>query len=218
MIRVFLPAAVWLFICLSPVAGFPQNDIGADAVNGTAVQLVEGLHALLLESMKAGDRASCRERFEMLEPYIMKSFDFPLISRIVLGRWWKKMDLEKRKEFIDAFSRMTVATYADRFDSWSGEVFKTVRAGLDSRGHMRVETVLVKKGGEEISLDYGCRREGGRWKIVSVSAKGVNDLSVKRADYSSFLRGHTVDELISRLEEHVRKCVPAGTEERRQAE
>ncbi len=183
--------------------------VATSSDNQTAVQVVEGLHKLLLESMQAGDKTTCAQRYERLRPYILKSFDFPLIARIILGRYWRKMDEEKRQHFIGAFSNMTIATYAERFDSFSGESFKTLGAGLDQRGHLRIRTVLIKKNGEEISLDYTCRKAGDQWRIVAVSANGVNDLSLKRADYTSFLKDHTIDELIEKIEDQYEKCVPA---------
>ena len=206
MKRWLLCFGIWIFSFLAAAAVFAEPDAPAVSANSTAVNVVEGLHDLLIKSMKAGKSDSCPDRYHMLEPYILNAFDFPLISRIVLGRCWKKMDKAKRQKFVDTFSRMTVATYAEQFDSYSGESFKTLDAGPDKRGHFRVKTVLVKKNGEEISLDYTCTDTGDRWKIVSVSAKGVNDLSLKRADYSSFLKKHNVDELISKLEEKAQKC------------
>ncbi len=209
MRSIVLSLAVFIILGLSLVSdrAFSQTGVLEEASNTTAVQVVEGLHALLIKSMKAGKEESCPKRFKMLESYILGSFDFPLISRIVLGRHWKKLDADKRNTFIHSFARMTIATYASRFDSWSGESFKTIYSGPDERGHMKVETVLVKSNGERISLDYTCRQDNGRWKIVAVAARGVNDLSVKRAAYASFLKDHTIDQLIAKLDAYTQKCV-----------
>ncbi len=176
--------------------------------NESAIQVVEKFHLLLLESMKMGDNATCAQRYKLLAPYIKDHFDFPFISRIVLGRrHWKKMDQDTKRRFIDAFAKMTIATYAKRFDSYSGERFETVSSGSDKRGHFVVEAVLIKPDNEKIGFRYICRKVGNRWKIVSVSAKGVNDLSVKRADYNNFLKKHSVDELIYWLVAQSEKCL-----------
>ncbi len=196
-----------LVLTLADASVFSKIGTKEGAANVTAAKVVEGLHSLLIESMKAGTKKSCSDRFTMLKPYILDSFDFPLISRIVLGRHWRDMDEKKRQEFVDAFAHMTIATYASRFDSWSGESFRTIYAGPDERGHVKVETVLVKSDGDRISLDYTCRQKDGKWKIVAVAARGVNDLSVKRAAYASFLKNHSIDELIARLDEYTSKCI-----------
>ncbi len=185
--------------------------------NETAIEVIEKLHGLLIRSMKMGDNTTCQERFKFLSSFIKNSFDFPTICRIVLGRGhWKKMDKETRKRFIEAFSDMTVATYARRFDSYSGERFRTQGARLDSRGHYIVDAVLIKANGDKIDFKYVCRKVGQDWKIVSVSARGVNDLSVKRADYNAFLKKHTITELIEKLHEQADRCL--GKRDRRQGE
>ncbi len=179
-----------------------------DSSNVTATTLVEEFHNLLIKSMKMGDKSTCSERFHFLSPFIEKGFDFALISRIVLGRrHWKQMDEKTREKFIEAFTKMTVATYARRFDSYSGQRFETVGSKPDQRGHYIVDAVLIKKDGDRIDFRYICKKVNGTWKIVSVSAKGVNDLSVKRADYNSFLKKHSIQELIEKLIEKAGLCL-----------
>ncbi len=176
--------------------------------NVTATKLVEEFHKLLIRSMKMGNNSTCTERFHFLAPFIEKGFDFGLISKIVLGRrHWKQMDEKTKEKFIKAFTKMTVATYARRFDSYSGQRFETVGAKLDRRGHQIVDAVLIKKDGDRIDFRYICKKVNGTWKIVSVSAKGVNDLSVKRADYNSFLKKHSIYELIEKLTEKAQLCL-----------
>ena len=181
---------------------------GDDNATKAATLVVEGLHQRLIESMKMGKAGKgCIERYKFLEDYVSSAFDFPTICRIVLGRrHWKDIDSEKKMAFINTFSRMTVATYALRFDSYSGQSFKTKGAIMNKRGHVLVDASLVKKDGQEIDFKYLLRNTKKGWKIVSVSAKGVNDLSVKRADYNAFLKGHSIDELIKKLDEKAKKC------------
>ncbi len=178
------------------------------AANVTAPEMIDSLHRLLIKSMKLGERVPCTKRYRLLAPHIKNMFDFPLISRLVLGRkHWKQMDKETKKRFISAFTSMTIATYAKRFDSYSGQHFKTISSHVNRHGHMIVKAVLIKSNGDKIDFTYICRKTGTGWKIVSVSAKGVNDLSVKRADYNNFLKGHSIDELIAKLEEQSKGCL-----------
>ena len=179
-----------------------------EASNVTAVQVVDRLHEALIKAMKMGDKSSCQERFQLLAPVIQKSFDFETISRIVLGRrHWRSLDEQTRDKFVKAFAQMTVATYAQRFKDYSGEKFETAEAKLDPRGYCLVKAFLIKKDGEKIDFEYICKKVNGGWKIVSVSARGVNDLSLKRADYNNFLKKHTVEDLIKLLEAQAGRCL-----------
>ncbi len=173
-----------------------------------AVAVVEGLHDLLIKSMKSGHTTTCKERYELLYKYIKDNFDFSTIARLVLGRnKWSNMTKEEKSDFINAFIEMTVSTYASRFDSFSGEKFKITGFNKSKRGHLIVSAVLIKKDKEEIEFKYILRKTDGKWKIVSVSAKGVNDLSVKRADYKAFLKEHSIKELIKKIREKALICL-----------
>ncbi len=170
-------------------------------------ECVNSLHEALIRAMKLGDKVPCSRRYTVLEPVIKDLFDFPLTSRLVLGRYWKGLDQEKRRQFINAFAAMSTATYADRFSGYSGEKFKTVDTVMIKKHRTLVKTLLITSKGEEIPLDYSCVLSGNTWKIVTVTAKGVNDLAIKRSEYTSFLKDKSIDQLISFLKEQAQRCV-----------
>ncbi len=173
-----------------------------------AALVVERLHSALLGIMKAGQKgATCRQRYAQIEGVVTEVFDFPLISRIVLGRAWKGLSKEEKERFIAAFSSMSIATYAKRFKSWNGERFETRQTVPSRRGRLKVKTVLIKADGDEVELDYLMHPTPRGYKIVSVIAMGVSDLSLKRVEYAFYLKTHTIDELIARLEEQANECV-----------
>ncbi len=173
-------------------------------------ECVNRLHEALIKAMKLGGEVPCSRRYAVLEPVIKDLFDFPLTSRLVLGRYWKGLDQEKRRKFVNAFATMSTATYADRFREYSGEKFKTVDTIMIKKHRALVKTLLITSKGEEIPLDYSCVLSGNTWKIVTVTAKGVNDLAIKRAEYTNFLKDRSIDQLISFLEEQAQRC--AGTQ------
>ncbi len=181
---------------------------GQDQDQSQAKAVVERLHKGLIEIMKAANRgASCRERLSMIEPVVKEVFDFPLISKIVLGRAWKGLSREEKRRFIEAFSAMSAATYAKRFKAWKGERFETIETLPARRGRIKVKTLLIKPDGDEVELDYLLHRTSRGPKIVSVIAMGVSDLSLKRVEYAFYLKTHSIDQLISRLEEQADECI-----------
>lgn len=167
---------------------------------------VDMLHQVLIQAMKLGETSTCTRRYKFLEPALNSLFNFHLTCRLVLGRHWKKLTPDKKKEFVKAFSAMSIATYADRFNDYGNEKFVITGAKQVKRNRVVVKTVLVTSKGEEIPLDYTCVKKGGIWKIVTVTAKGVNDLALKRAEYISFLKKKNINALITFLEEQAEKC------------
>ena len=65
---------------------------------------------------------------------------------------------------IEILSTLIVATYADRFDSFSGQRFVT-DAVQPARSGVVVQTRLVRSNGESVTLDY-FMRDGKVFNVV----------------------------------------------------
>ena len=181
---------------LAPVIAFAAD---------TAAKVVDGLHAELLIVMQQAKKFGYAGRYQRLAPTVTASYDFPYISKVVVGRYWKSFTAEQKSQFIEIFSKLSIATYANRFDGYSGERFKTISEEELKRGHRLVETVLIKANGEEIELDYILHRNNDQWRIINVIAEGVSDLSLKRADYTSYLKKKGFDGLLQKLTEKIQQ-------------
>jgi phospholipid transport system substrate-binding protein len=173
------------------------------AAADTATKVVEGLHAELLFVMKQAKKLGYTGRYQRLAPTVIASYDFPYISKVVVGRYWRSFTAEQKSQFIRVFSKLSIATYANRFDGYSGERFKTISGEELRRGHRLIKTVLIKANGEEIELDYILHQNNDQWRIINVIAEGVSDLSLKRADYTSYIRKNGFDALLRKLNEKI---------------
>ena len=168
-----------------------------------AIDVVENLHKTLLLAMTEGKEIGYQGRYDRLAPVITAGFDMPFIAKIVLGRFWETFDNEQRSTFVETFSRLSIATYAANFDTYSGERFKVISEKEASGGRILVQTQLIKSDGGQVQLDYLLHRVGSQWRIINVVADGVSDLALKRADYTSFLKSNGLDPLLIKLNEKI---------------
>ena len=164
---------------------------------------VEAFHDELLSSMRSGSGFAART--DALRDPVSGFFDVATISRISLGRTWRELDAESRAEFSGLLERLIVATYANRFDVYSGQSFHTLSAQPARRGWV-VRTELERSGGERIALDYYFR-DGAVFDVV---ADGVSDLSLRRADYNSIVKSEGFDALLAHLRRKIDEHVPQG--------
>jgi phospholipid transport system substrate-binding protein len=153
--------------------------------------------------MKDGAKIGYQGRYEQLAPVIKSSFDMPFVSKTVLGKYWETFNNEQRSRFIEAFTQLSIATYAANFDRYSGERFKTISQKQVSGGRILVQSQLIKSNGGQVQLDYLLHPTGGQWRIVNIIAEGVSDLALKRADYSAFLKSKGFEALLKKLDEKI---------------
>jgi phospholipid transport system substrate-binding protein len=169
----------------------------------SAVRVVEKLHAALLDVMKQAKTLGYRGRYQRLAPVVTASYDLPFISKVVVGRYWSTLSQEQQKQFVNTFTKLSIATYANQFAGYSGERFKTISAEESPRGRLIIKTTLIKANGEEVELDYMLHQKKRQWQIINVIAQGVSDLSLKRAQYTSYLKENGFDGLLQKINEKI---------------
>jgi phospholipid transport system substrate-binding protein len=145
-----------------------------------AVKAVERLHAELLDVMKQARTLGFKGRYLRLEPVVTSSYDLPFISKVVVGRYWDRLTPEQQQKFVNTFTRLSIATYANQFAGYSGERFKTISAE-----------------------EYILHQKERQWQIINVIAQGVSDLSLKRAQYTSYLKENGFDGLLQKIKEKI---------------
>ncbi len=185
--RVMVALLVWLLPLQWAEAGSPARSV------------VERLDSRLLEVMRKADALGFRGRHARLEPVLRQTFDLPYITRLVSGRHWKGWSDGQRAKMVEAFSRLTFATYADRFDGYDGERFKITAERPLKKQRVFVRCQLTKPNGEAIQLDYVLHKAADRWRIINVVADGISDLSLRRAEYTAVIKRDGFDALITQL-------------------
>ena len=198
-IRTFLYR--YLFpICLL-LTPFSFNCHAEDTTGAEAV--VAKLHDALLTAMKMGDQQDFTGRYNMLEPVINDNFDTPLIAKVVTSRYWDKLTDTQQNDFINQFRKLSVSTYASRFNSYAGEQFHTLSTETLKKGRVLVKTEIISPDESPVRLDYLMHNVEGRWYIISVIADGVNDLSLKRTEYASVIKESGFDTLVAKINEKI---------------
>jgi len=200
-----LARALRLATCLWLLIGFQQT---ATAASTEARATINNFHETLLKVMQAGEEMGYEERYETLRPVIANSFDTPLIAKVVLGRYWDKLSQEQRQRFINVFEKLSVTTYASRFDDYAGESFEYLNTEPLNKERVLVQTQLTKSDNEAVSFDYLMHQRDGKWYIMSVVAQGVNDLSLKRAEYTSIMENKGYDGLMTELRNKIAALQP----------
>jgi phospholipid transport system substrate-binding protein len=182
----------------------------ATGQENSATAVVERFQATLIGVMRDAAKLGYQGRYDRLAPAVKESHDLPQIARITLGRYWNQLNAEQQTLFIDTFSKLSIATYANRFNSYAGETFKTTSEENPAPDETLVRSLFVQAQGETRNFDYQLRRSDGRWRIINIIVDGVSDLALKRADYSSILGREGFAALIAKLQEKIAQSAKPG--------
>lgn len=174
------------------------------AAAGPASEPVEQFNATLLAAMRNADELGLEGRYRLLQPVISRVFHLRAMVQISAGRYWRNLGEAERDRLADLFARMSITTYASRFDGYDGERFEVLGERPALRGSILVENKIVKADGEAVPINYLLHEFDGEWRIVDVllDAK-YSELAVKRSEFTSVLKSKGFDELIARLEKRI---------------
>jgi phospholipid transport system substrate-binding protein len=174
------------------------------------VARVKTFYAALLETMKDAKRLGVEGRYRKLAPVLNSTFDLPAMTRIAVGPAWTSFTPEQQAATTAAFTRMTIATYASRFDGYDGERFE-VDPKIVERGADRIVNTKLVSGTEPVTLNYLMRSSGGDWKIVDVYLSGtISELASRRAEFSAILKSGGPDALATTLKSRGDKLLAGG--------
>jgi phospholipid transport system substrate-binding protein len=189
-----------VFLALLGVAAVPA----LATESSTPQAVVERLHGALLDVMKRADALGYDGRRARLEPVIDASFDLPFMARITLGRTWKKLDEEQHARWIAIFQELSLATYAARFDDFSGEFFESDGEEAAAHDTVLVKTRLVIPDKDPVALHYRLRRNGEDWRIIDIYMNGtVSELALRRSEYTVVLEREGFDSLVEALRKKI---------------
>lgn len=162
-----------------------------------ATQTVETLHATLLAVMKDATALGYQGRYDRLAPVLKSHFDFPFMARFVLGPGWQELSPADQQRWIEAFERITTATYAFRFKGYTGESFKTLGQEPAGQDTLFVRTVVDRTDADDVELTYRLRQTSEGWRIIDIYQKGtVSELALRRSEYSAVLKRDGFEKLI----------------------
>ena len=157
----------------------------ARAQTDPAIETIDALDTALLETMKAASDLGVKGRYHKLEPVVEKTFDLPVMTRYAVGGKWTEFTDAERQGLIDAFTRLTVASYAHNFDGYAGEHFE-INPSVQTRNLDKiVQTRLIRPKDKPVVLNYRMRLADGTWKVIDIYFGSISQLTLRRNDLAA---------------------------------
>ncbi len=186
---------VFIITCLFTGSAVAQSHPAQQLVETTTTELLSAFRSEK-EAIEA-DNAVLRQ---IVSEKILPHFDFVRMSKLALGKYWRRATVSQRKAFAVQFRELLVNTYAKAlYDFADAKVsYKQVRA---EEGDKHVSVISeVDDGGEPVHVTYRLYEKGGAWKVFNITIEGVSLITNYRSTFSSFIGKKGIDALVADLE------------------
>ncbi len=161
----------------------------------------------------SNDSLSDEHRLREFRRLFNEGFDVDVISRFVLGRYWRVATPEEKKEYRDMFEDYVIATYARRLGGRTGINVAVGRArALTDRGAI-VSSQIIRKKEEPLDVEWRLRRTGDSWRIVDIVIIGISMAVTQRSEFGSVItnNGGKVEALLKSLRSKIAKKDGGGS-------
>lgn len=147
---------------------------------------------------------------ELAEAKVLPHFDFAHMTRLAMGKDWRKADPKQRQALTDEFRTLLVRTYSKAFIEYRDQTieykpFKMQPSDTD----VLVRTQVNQTAGRPVQIDYNLEKGDAGWKVYDISVAGVSLVTNYRSSFAQEVSLGGVDGLIASLSE--KNKAAAGT-------
>lgn len=185
---------------------------------GHPQKLVKSVTEDVLEALRADETADDGVG-EHVRALILPHLDFVAMSKLVLGKHWRRADDEQRQAFIEQFRQLLVRTYETSLTKYSNErvEFLPFRESSKPDKLAVVKSEIRRASGPSIPINYRLRyKPEDGWKVYDIAIEGVSLVTNYRSSFSRKISHKGIDQLIRSLKQ--RNQDPEPPEERQNEE
>lgn len=162
----------------------------------------KSLHSTIncvLECLKNGDSKETKRQEIMTT--ITTAFDFPLMSKLSLGkRSYSKLTEDEKAQYTDLYISQLQNSYLDKLELYSDEKIEFEKAYMEKK-RIVIPTKVIS-GADVITMNYKMyKSKKGAWKVFDVVIEGISVISTYRSQYTSILKDGSVSDLFAKMKE-----------------
>ncbi|PVZ71914.1 MlaC/ttg2D family ABC transporter substrate-binding protein [Pelagibaculum spongiae] len=192
-----------LFLSLSLlISSSVYADDNADGI--AAVQLVDSAISKMLQELnQRKDEIKTDDTVvpDILRRQVVPYFDVVRMSKISLGKYWRKLTTDQKRQFLARYTELVIDTYSKAFGSYNGERVEIVdKVSKVRKGKTTVRTRILRDVGAPVSINYKMyTAKSGMWKVYDVQIEGISMVSSYKSQFSSTIKKDGINGLMEKL-------------------
>ena len=136
--------------------------------------------------------------YALVEEIIMPNFDFKKMSKLALGKNWRKANTEQRERFTEEFRLLLVRTYSTAMLEYADEEIRMLPFHGDlSKKKVKVGMEILQPGGPSIPMTLAMYlNKAEQWKVYDIKIDGISLVTNYRSSFATQIRNDGMDKLI----------------------
>ena len=149
------------------------------------------------KEINAGDLGKAAE---LIEIKILPHFNFPTMTRLVMGRHWAQATPEQRQALTSEFRTLLVRTYTASLTLYRDQTidYRPVKL-TPGAADVVVKSMVRQARGEPISVDYAMEKTESGWRVYDVKLAGISLVETYRSAFSAEIERSDIEGLIKAL-------------------
>ena len=137
---------------------------------------------------------------ESARKLVLARFDFSEMTKRSLGQHWKSLNREEQKQFVDAFTQWQLISFGRIVRSSGGHEVQFTRELQDGKD-ASVETRVVRRYSEDLSIDYWLHNVNGQWKVFNMVIDHVDIAKNVNAQFERVIARSSLQELLQKVKD-----------------
>jgi len=167
---------------------------------------VHDLAAQIWQSLGQADLAE-QARIGAIAAMLVEATDVELLSRLVLGRYWQRLDDEQKARYQALFRDVVMRSFASRLNQYAKDAQGPLeeRFTITSSAPAGKQDVLVRSrvrplSGGTLAVDWRLRGSDGGPVIIDVIIGGVSLLVSQRSEFAAVIERSDMEGLLAELQ------------------
>ena len=131
--------------------------------------------------------------------------DSEWIAKFVLGKNYKNLNDQQKKQFISLYRDFMINTYGPKFKNYNGKKFTVNEIVKQNNFYIAKAEFLPKDSDNAILTDFRVRKKDGKLYILDFIAEGISLIETQRSEFNATIDSQGIEPFLKNLEEKVKK-------------
>lgn len=163
-------------------------EVAAETSASTVIQSLADQAMVELTDQTLADDVRRKKFVALMDRY----FAMDVVSRFVLGRYWRSISDAEMNEFSNLLQNYLALNYANQFKEFNGEQF-VVGNETEKNKDTFVNSQFVRPDGPPVNIVWRMRMFGDDFKIIDVSIEGLSMGITQRDEFTSVIQQNNDD-------------------------